>query len=59
MEHIGYLLAVFLTTWALLFFYVIRLTLKERKLRREITSLKQAQKPPPSKDVDEPTRTKS
>lgn len=59
MEHIGYLLAVFLITWALLFFYVVRLTLKERRLRREIATLKQPQRPTPSKDVDKPSKPRS
>lgn len=60
MQHIGYLLAVFLITWALLFFYVVRLTLRERRLRREIASLlNQAQRQTPSEDANTLTEPKS
>ena len=40
MQNLGYLLGVFASVWALVFFYVLWLMAKERKLRREIESLK-------------------
>ena len=40
MQNLGYLLGVFASVWALVFFYVLWLMTKERKLRREIESLK-------------------
>jgi len=42
MENAGYLLAAFTIIWALVFGYVLLLFNRQRKLRREINSLKKA-----------------
>ncbi len=42
MENAGYLLAAFTIIWALVFGYVFLLFNRQRKLRREIDTLKKA-----------------
>lgn len=42
MENIGYVFAAFAIAWALVLGYVLFLIGRERKLRREIESLKEA-----------------
>ena len=44
MENAGYLLAAFAIIWALVFGYVLLLFNTQRRLRREINSLKEALK---------------
>ena len=44
MENAGYLLAAFSIIWALVFGYVLLLFNRQRALRREINSLKEALK---------------
>ena len=44
MENAGYLLAAFTIIWALVFGYVFLLFNRQRKLRREIDSLKEVLK---------------
>ena len=44
MENAGYLFAAFTIIWALVFGYILFLFNKQRKLRREINSLKEALK---------------
>ncbi len=44
MENAGYLLAAFAIAWALVFGYVLLLFNRQRRLRREIDSLKEALK---------------
>jgi len=41
MENGGYLFAAFAIVWALLFAYIFRLAIRQRKLKREIESLKE------------------
>ncbi len=41
MENAGYLFAAFTIVWALLFGYLFSLVSRQRKLRREIDSLKE------------------
>ena len=42
MENAGYLIAAFAIVWAVIFGYVLLLLNSQRKLRREIDSLKKA-----------------
>lgn len=42
MENIGYLFAAFAIVWALVFGYVLLLLGRQRKLKREIDSLKKS-----------------
>ena len=42
MENLGYLLAAFAVVWAVLFGYLFLLLSGQRRLRREINSLKEA-----------------
>lgn len=42
MENAGYLFAAFTIIWAVVFGYVVFLFNRQRKLRREIDSLKEA-----------------
>ncbi len=42
MENGGYLLSAFTIAWAVIFGYVLLLLNRQKKLRREIESLKQA-----------------
>ena len=42
MENAGYLFAVFGIVWALVFGYILVLVKRERRLREEIKSLKEA-----------------
>ena len=42
MENFGYLLAAFSMAWALVFGYVLLLLNRQRRLRQEINSLKEA-----------------
>ncbi len=42
MENTGYLFAAFTIIWALVFGYVLLLSNRQRRLRREIDSLKDA-----------------
>ncbi len=42
MENAGYLLAAFTIVWAVVFGYLLSLFNRQRKLRREIDSLKEA-----------------
>jgi len=44
MENAGYLLVAFTIAWALVFGYVLLLFSRQRRLRREIDSLKEALK---------------
>lgn len=44
MENAGYLLAAFTIIWAVVFGYVLSLFIRQRKLRREINSLKEVLK---------------
>ncbi len=44
MENAGYLFAAYTIIWALLFGYVLTLFNRQRRLRREINSLKDALK---------------
>ncbi len=44
MENAGYLFAAFTIIWALVFGYVLSLFNRQRRLRREIDSLKEALK---------------
>ena len=44
MENAGYLFAAFTLIWALVFGYVLLLFNRQRRLRREIDSLKEALK---------------
>lgn len=44
MENGGYLLAAFATVWAVVFTYVLFLSARQAKLRREIDALKQGLK---------------
>ena len=44
MENAGYLFAAFTIIWALVFGYVLLLFNRQRRLRREIDSLKEALK---------------
>lgn len=41
MENIGYLFAAFAIAWALVFGYVLLLLGRQRKLKRELDSLKE------------------
>ena len=41
MENAGYMLAAFAVTWAVVFGYVFVLVSRQRRLRREIDSLKE------------------
>lgn len=42
MENAGYLFAAFATVWAVIFGYVLLLLNSQKRLRREIDSLKEA-----------------
>lgn len=42
MENSGYLLAAFIMAWAVVFGYVLLLLNRQRRLRQEINSLKEA-----------------
>ncbi len=42
MENLGYLLAAFTIVWAVVFGYVLLLINRQRRLQREIDSLKEA-----------------
>jgi CcmD family protein len=44
MENAGYLLAAFAIVWAVIFGYVLLLLKQQKRLRREIDSLKEASK---------------
>jgi CcmD family protein len=44
MENAGYFFAAFAIIWALVFGYVLFLSLKQRRLRREIDLLREALK---------------
>ncbi len=44
MENVGYLFAAFAIVWAVIFGYVLLLLNSQRRLRREIDSLKEASK---------------
>ncbi len=44
MENLGYLFAAFTIVWAVVFGYVLLLLNRQRRLRREIDSLKEALK---------------
>ena len=44
MENAGYLFAAFAIVWAVVFGYVLLLFNRQRRLRREINSLKEALK---------------
>ncbi len=44
MENAGYIFAAFAIVWAVVFGYVLLLSNKQRRLRREINSLKEASK---------------
>ena len=43
MENAGYMLSAFAAVWLLFFGYMLSLLGKQRKLRREIDALKEAQ----------------
>lgn len=40
MNHLGYLFAAYAIVWTLLFFYVIRLSRRNRELHEEVASLR-------------------
>ena len=44
MENAGYLFAAFTIVWALVFGYILLLLNRQRSLRQELTSLKEALK---------------
>ena len=44
MENVGYLFAAFTIVWAVVFGYVLLLLNRQRRLQREIDSLKEAVK---------------
>jgi CcmD family protein len=44
MENLGYLLAAFTIVWAVVFGYVLLLINRQRRLRRDINSLREALK---------------
>lgn len=44
MENLGYLLAAFTIVWAVVFGYVLLLLNRQRRLRRDINSLREALK---------------
>ena len=44
MENAGYLFAAFTIVWAVVFGYILLLLNRQRKLRREVNSLKEALK---------------
>jgi len=41
MEDLEYFLAAYITVWVIIFAYVLRISLSQRKLRREIDSLRE------------------
>lgn len=41
MEDLEYFLAAYITVWVIIFAYVLRISLSQRNLRREIDSLRE------------------
>jgi len=53
MQNLGYLLAVFIVVWALVFGYVFWVIARQRKLRQEIESLTERGEKRTSPDLED------